>query len=163
MANEYFKFRRVDNFDHDKNRPDCFTVDDMDGLTPNYKLILASNCNNDIARCLDSEGTLLEWNDETGEGVEILNTFGEEDGLVPLLYSQGINGESTISVNTTSVTFELSDSIDYLKAVFLVSYGNGSGYVLAYAINGVPLEILDDQLILNLHGMIWGTHYIVGE
>lgn len=159
MSNAYFQFRRVDNFSRDKNRKDCFDVLDMNGVDLNYKLVLASNCSNNIEDCLDEEGTLKEWSSDEKKGVEILNTLGERDGLVALLYSNGINGEETISINTTSVTYELTDSIDYVKGIFLVSYANGSGYVLAYSINNVPLEIQDDTLILNTVGMIWGSHY----
>ena len=156
MANAYFQFRRVDNFDRDKNRKDCFDVLDMDGVTPNYKLVLASDCPMDIEDCLDKDGTL---NDD----VEILYTLGAEDGLLPLLYSQGINGEGTIAVQATSVSYELTDSYDYVKAAFLVSYGNGSGYVLAYSINNVVLEIQEDHLMLNLNGMIWGNQTVEGS
>ena len=155
MANTYFQFRRVDNFQRDWNKKDCFTVDDMDGTTPNFKFVLASECSGNIEECLDADGTL-------NDNVTILNTLGEQDGLVPLLYTQGINGEATISVNATSVTYELTDEKDNVKGIFLTSYGNGSGYVLAYAINNVALGILDDTLILNMVGMVWGTHY-VGE
>lgn len=152
MANSYFQFRRVDNFQHDMNRKDCFTIDDMNGVDENFKFVLASECPSDINQCLDEDGTL---NDD----VVILNTLGERDGLVPLLYNRGINGEATISVNATSVVYEMTDSVDNVKGIFLVSYANGSGYVLAYSINNVALGILDDTLILNTTGMIWGTHY----
>lgn len=152
MTNTYFQFRRVDNFQRDWNKKDCFTVDDMDGTTPNYKFVLASECPGDIEQCLDEDGTL-------NSSVTILNTLGEEDGLVPLLYTQGINAEASISVNATSVTYELTDGKNNIKGIFLTSYGNGSGYVMAYAINNVALNILDDTLILNMVGMVWGTHY----
>lgn len=163
MANAYFQFRRVDTFGRDKNRKDCFDVMDMNGTDLNYKLVLASNCSSNIADCIDEDGTLKEWDSDTNSGVEILNTLGEQDGLVPLLYSMGLNGEETISVNATSVTYELTDSIDYVKGIFLTSYANGSGYVMAYSINNAPLEIQDDTLMLNIVGMIWGNHYITGE
>lgn len=162
MANSYFQFRRVDNFQYDMNRKDCYTVDDMNGIDLNYKFILASECSTDINDCLDEDGTLKEWDSITRKGVQVLNTLGESDGLVSLLFSKGINGEGAISVNASSVTYELTDSIDYVKGIFLVSYANGSGYVLAYSINNAPLEILDSQLILNVSGLIWGTHYSGG-
>lgn len=159
MANKYFNFRTVDKFLYNMNRKDCFDIMDMDGVTPNYKFVLCSECNTDIEKCIDEDGTLMEWDSTTGKGVQLLNTLGETDGLCPLLYSNGINGEGTITVNATSVVYELTDDIDYVKGIFLVSYGNGSGYVLAYSINNVPLEIQDDTLILNVAGKIWGTHY----
>lgn len=156
MANNpYFKFRRVDNFTYDMNRKDCFDLMDMDGVTNNFKFVLATECPTDIEECLDEDGTL-------NDNVHILNTLGEDDGLCSLLYSRGINGESKISVNTTSVVYEMTDEIDYIKGIFLVSYGNGSGYVLAYSINNVPLEVQDDTLILNTVGMVWGNHYSEG-
>jgi hypothetical protein len=127
----------------------------MNGVDENFKFVLASECPSDINNCLDADGTL-------NDNVIILNTLGERDGLVPLLYNRGINGEATISVNATSVVYEMTDSVDTVKGIFLVSYANGSGYVLAYSINNVALAILDDTLILNTAGMIWGTHY-VGE
>lgn len=163
MANNpYFKFRRVDAFFRDMNRKDCFDLLDMNGTDENFKFVLASECANSMDNCLDEDGTLKEWDDETRTGVKILNTLGERDGLSPLLFSMGINGESTISVVNTSLVYELTDNVDYVKGVFLVSYSNGSGYVLAYSINNVPLEVQDDTLILMVNGMIWGTHY-VGE
>ena len=157
--NPYFKFRRVDTFNRDKNRKDCFDVLDMDGVTKNYKLILASDCPVDINKCLDEDGTLKEWDSTTGEGVQILETLGDEDGLIALTYLEGINGEESISITDASVVFEMTDEIDYIKGIFLVSYGNGSGYVMAYSINNVPLEIQEDTLILNTVGLIWAIRY----
>ena len=161
MANKkpYFSFTRVNTFDRDKNRKDCFDVLDMNGTDLNFKLVLASQCATSISNCLDDDGTLKEWDENTGTGVEILRTLGEQDGLVPLLYTYGINGEGNISINTSSVVYELTDTDNYVKAIFLVSYANGSGYVMAYSINNVPLEIQGDTLILMTDGMVWGTEY----
>lgn len=152
VNNAYFKFRRVDNFIYDMNRKDCFDLADMNGVDKNYKFVLATECPTNIEDCLDEDGTL---NDK----VQLLNTFGEEDGLCPLLFNRGVNAESSISINSTSVVYELSDEISYIKGVFLVSYSNGSGYVLAYSINNVPLEVQDETLILNTVGLLWGIHY----
>lgn len=163
MVNGYFNFRRVDNFQRDFNRKDCFTIDDMNGTDENYKIVLVTECNPDINKCLDEDGTLMDWDSETGYGVKILQTLGERDGLLPLLYNSGINGECSISAAASSVVYELTDSIDYVKGAFLVSYGNGSGYVMAYAINNAPLEVQDEELILMVNGMIWGTQYVIGE
>lgn len=163
MANNpYFKFRRVPSFFMNMNRKDCFDLLDMNGTDENFKVVLVSECANSISDCLDEDGTLKEWDDETRTGVKILNTLGEKDGLTPMLYSMGVNNESKLSITNTSLVYELTDSVDYVKGAFLTSYGNGSGFVLAYTINNVPLEVQDDTLILMLNGMIWGTHY-VGE
>lgn len=155
----YFEFRRVDTFQRDMNRKDCFDILDMNGTDLNFKLVLASECPATISECLDDDGTIREYNEETETGVKILRTLGENDGLVPLLYSYGINGEGHISINTNSVVYELTDGENYVKAIFLVSYSNGSGYVMAYSINNVPLEIQDDTLILMTDGVVWGTEY----
>ena len=152
MSNPYFQFRRVDRFNRDRNRKDCFDVEDMNGVDLNYKLVLASECPTSIEDCVDVDGTL---NDK----VVIFDSLGDQDGLVALLYNEGINGEETISLNTTSVTYEMTDETDYIQGIFLTSYGNGSGYVMAYSINNVPLKVIDDTLILNTIGLIWGLRY----
>lgn len=157
--NPYFKFKRVNTFQRDMNRKDCFDVLDMNGTDRNFKLVLASDSATSIEDCLDDEGTLKDWNDTTKTGVQILQTLGEEDGLCPLLCTFGINGEAQISINTSSVVYELTDGLKYIKAIFLVSYGNGSGYVLAYSINNVPLEIQEDTLILMTNDMVWSKEY----
>ena len=74
VNNPYFKFRRVDNFLYDMNRKDCFDVADMDGVTNNFKFVLATACPSNIADCLDEDGTL-------NDNVQILNTLGDDDGL----------------------------------------------------------------------------------
>lgn len=152
MSNLYFKFRRVDTFYRDMNRKDCFDVLEMNGVDENFKIVLASNCPTHIDECLDVDGTL-------NDNVEVLSSFGEHDGLVPMLFSEGINGECSISVNATSVSYELTDDIDYVKGLFLVSYANGSGYVIAYSINNAPLEVYDNNLILMINSVIWSVHY----
>lgn len=153
MSNTYFQFTRVDSFLDDMNRKDCFDTEEMDGVNKNFKLVLASSCPTDIEDCLDDFGTL---NDK----VDIIDTIGDNDGEVALLWSKGINGERTLSIKDTSVTYSFADEITYLKAVFLVSYANGTGYVLAYSINNAQLEIQDDTLILPLDGMIWDIRYV---
>ena len=108
MANAYFQFRRVDKFFYDMNRKDCFDLADMNGVDENYKLVLASNCSTNIEDCLDEDGTLKEWNSITNTGVEILNTLGERDGLLPLLYTEGINGEGIRTVLSHYSTMKVS-------------------------------------------------------
>lgn len=157
MANSAFQFRRVDTFNRDMNRKDCFDILDMNGTDNNFKIILASECAANINDCLDEDGTLMEWDSVTRKGVQILYTLGESDGLVPLLYTQGINGEGTISVVPSSVSYDLTDDVDYVKAAFLVSYANGSGYVLAYSINNAPVEVYQNSLTFMVSGLIWAV------
>ena len=152
MATNYiFDFTRVDNFLDDMNREGCFDVNDMDGITPNYRMVLASDCPNDIEECIDEDGTL-------NENVTLVENLGSEDGECSLLWSKGINGERTISISDSTVNYDLGDNDDNLKAVFLVNTVEGSGYVLAYAINSYSFPI-DGEVILPCDGVLWTIRY----
>ncbi len=152
MATNYiFDFTRVDNFLDDMNREGCFDVNDMDGITPNYRMVLASDCPNDIEECIDEDGTL-------NENVTLVENLGSEDGECSLLWSKGINGERTISIGDSTVNYDLGDNDDNLKAVFLVNTVEGSGYVLAYAINSYSFPI-DGEVILPCDGVLWTIRY----
>lgn len=151
MVNQ-FKFTRVDTFIDDINREDCFDTQDMDGVTPNYKFILTSKCPSNIEDCLDEDGTL---DDET---VEILETDGADDGLCSLLYTKGINGERIITINNSTVTYDLGEDYVDINGIFLANIGNGSGYVIAYCIFD---KTINDKgsLILPCNGLVWSMHY----
>ena len=153
MDNYIFEFTRVDDFLDNINREGKFDTLDMDGLNKNYKMVLVSDCPNNINDCIDDDGTLLD--DSIVHRVE---TLGEDDGLCALLWSKGINGERTMSLATSSVVYDLGDNEDELKAVFLVNMVEGSGYVLAYAINNYSFPI-DGEVILPCDGMIWNIEY----
>ena len=151
--NEYvFEFSRVDNFLDDMNREGKFDTLDMDGRARNYKMVLVSDCPNDIEECLDDDGTL------DTEVCQIINTLGTYDGYCSLLWSRGINGERTISIVDSTVVYDLGDTDSELKAVFLVNLVEGSGYVLAYAINSYSFPI-DGEVILPCDGMVWSIKY----
>ena len=113
-----FEFTRVDSFMDDINREDCFDTIDMDGITPNYRFILVSDCADNIDDCLDEDGTLITPY-ENGKGVNIIET-GSEDGLVSMLWSKGVNGERTMSVADSTVQYNFADKQVDLKAIFLV-------------------------------------------
>lgn len=151
MSDYIFDFTRVDNFLDDINREGCFDTQDMDGLTPNYRMVLVSNCPNDIEECIDDDGTL------DTEKVTVIQT-DTEDGQCALLWSKGINGERTMSIAQSSVVYDFGDRNEELKAVFLVNTVEGSGYVLAYAINSYSFPI-DGEVILPCDGMIWSIKY----
>ena len=145
MANNFI---RVDNFLDDMNREDCFDTADMDGSSLNFKVVLASDCPNNIEDCLDSEGTL---NDD----VTLISTLGQDDGLIALHWVKGINGERSMSIATSMLVYDFPDINVDVKALFLVSYRNGSGYVMAYCIDNVKLEIPNNkQLIIPVSGNI---------
>ena len=158
MSESAFKFIKVDSFLDDINRSGCFDTKDMDGVTPNYHMVLVSDCPDDIRECLDDDGTLID------DSITYIVPDGDTDGECSLLWTKGINAERTLSMGTTTVSYEL-DKVGYqLKAIFLVSGGltfetEGSGYVIAYAINSKPLTLTDTQLILNVDGMITTIRY----
>ena len=151
MSDYIFDFTRVDSFLDDINREGCFDTQDMDGLTPNYRMVLVSDCPNDIEECIDDDGTL------DTEKVTVIQT-DTEDGECALLWSKGINGERTMSIAQSTVVYNLGDRNEELKAVFLVNTVEGSGYVLAYAINSYSFPI-DGEIILPVDGMIWSIKY----
>lgn len=146
---ETFNLRRAPNFFKNMNRDNYFDINDMDGKTPNFKLILCSESANEFNDCIDVDGTLLDWDEDNQRGVEVINTFGEDDGLIALNYHEGINDEFHISVNNM-VYYDLGEYNLQIKSLFLVSYGNGSGYVLAYSINNKPLTIPYEELFLRI-------------
>ena len=150
MANK-FKFIRVDSFFDDINREDCFDTRDMDGVTPNYRFVLASACKQNINDNLDEDGTL-------NENVELIETDGSDDGLCALLWSQGVNGERNCSINDSTVTFDLGEDAQDIKAIFLVNIADGSGYVLAYCIFDKPVRE-NGILILPCNGSLVSLRY----
>ena len=153
MDNYIFEFTRVDTFLDDINREGKFDTNDMDGITPNYRMVLVSNCPNNIEDCIDEDGTLLDE-----DIVSRVETLGANDGYCSLLWSRGINGERTISISDSTVNYDLGDGSDELKAVFLVNIVEGTGYVLAYAINSYSFPI-DGEIILPCDGVVWNIRY----
>lgn len=151
MVNQ-FKFIRVDSFFDDINREDCFDTQDMDGITPNFKFILVSDCPQNIENCLDDDGTL------DSNTVEIIDTDGVGDGECALLYSKGVNGERAISINDSTVSYDLGEDAVNIKAIFLCNIGNGSGYVLAYSIFDKTIRE-KGSLILPCNGSVWSIRY----
>ena len=157
MANE-FRFIRVDSFLDDINREDCFDTQDMDGVSPNFRFILASECASDINNCLDKDGTLINpYDSSTQMGVNILD-IPESDGLCSMLWSTGVNGERTMTVSDSVITFDIGENRVPIKAMFLVAVNNGTGYVIAYCIFDKTLYV-DGTLILPVDGMVWGIRY----
>lgn len=157
--NTAIQFIRVDSFMDDINREGCFDTRDMDGVSPNYRIILASECASTIERCLDADGTLIMGYDALHDtGVNILETLDGDDGLCSLLWSKGINGERTMSVADSSVSFSFGDTSSPIKGFFLCSVGSGTGYVLAYNISDKPVE-QNGSLICPTDGMVWSLRY----
>lgn len=157
MGESAFKFIRVDRFLDDINRSGCFDTEDMDGVTPNFHFVLASECPQDIEDCLDADGTLINDN--------ITFVYGNEntDGQCSLLWSEGVNGERTLSIGEPQIAFNLDHDRYEIQAIFLVSGGmtyetEGSGYVIAYAINNRKIRV-PSNLILPVDGMVCTIKY----
>lgn len=152
MSSNTFKFIRVDSFFDDINREDCFDTRDMDGITPNYKFELIADCPQNIDECIDEDGTI------DLDKVTILETNGTDDGLCSLLWNRGINGERSISVSDSTVTYDLGEDRVQIKGIFLIAIADGTGYVMAYSIFDKPLEE-DGTLILPVDGVVWSIRY----
>lgn len=148
-----FKFTRVDTFLDDINRDDCFDTRDMDGITPNYRFILAEHLESrDINDIIDEDGTLDE------NVVDLLDTYGYDDGFCALTYGKGINGERSISIANSTVSYDLGEDTATIQAIFLVSIADGSGYVMAYCILDKPV-LMSGSLIMPCDGLVWSVHY----
>ena len=156
MVNQ-FKFIRVDSFLDDINREECFDTQDMDGVSPNFKIILASECATDINDCIDVDGSLKTPYDGS-VGVNILNTEGVDDGYCSILWGSGVNGERTMSISDSTVTYDLGEKPVDIKGLFLVALGQATGYVIAYCILDKTIRE-DGTLILPVDGMIWSIRY----
>ena len=147
-----FKFTRVDNFLDDMNREDCFDTRDMDGISPNYRFVLASECDQDIANCIDEDGTLRS------DTVTLVDFIGADDGYCSLLWGRGINGERSISVSDSTVSYDLGEETAQVRGIFLIAIADGTGYVMAYCILDKTLEF-DGTLILPVDGLVWSMRY----
>ena len=157
--NSAFRFIRVDGFLDDINREDCFDTKDMDGITPNYRIILASDCASTIEDCIDVDGTLITpYDSVTGKGVNIIQTLDDDDGYCSMMWSKGINGERTMSVSDSTVTYNFGDNTVNIKALFLVNVGNGSGYVIAYSFLDNAIS-RNGSMICPVDGMVWSLRY----
>ena len=146
-----FKLIKVDTFFDDMNRDGCFDTRDMDGVTPNYRIVFASKLPDGwqtVNDCFDSEGTLKEE-------VEIINTG--DDTVIPLKWNEGINADRYITIgNISSIVVDLGDVNITAVACFLVD--NASGYVMAYNVQDKGIKFNKDQAIFPLNGMILNIH-----
>jgi len=150
--NSEFRFIRVDSFLDDMNREECFDTQDMDGISPNFRIILANTHKSNINECLDEDGTI------NTDVVSIIETENEEDGYCSLLWNKGVNGERSITISDSTVTYDLGEEQRSINALFLTNIVNGTGYVLAYCIS--DKSIVDSgSLILPTNGVIWSIRY----
>ena len=147
MANSVlFSFSRVDDFLELLIDDENITTHLFDGVTKNFRLVLAETCPSNIDDCLNADGTLND------SGMEFITGAGTNDGACALLWSKGTNGNRTIQIADSSVTYDLDDETYLLKAAFLVLAQTGK--VLCYSINNAPMSI-KDTFTAPVGGMVW--------
>ena len=146
-----FEFTRVDGFLDNINRESCFDTNEMDGTSLNFKFVPVSSCPYNIEDCIDEDGTL-------SDKVNIIQTYGDDDGKCSFLWSKGINGERTMSCNSSVVNYDMGDTSAFCTAMFLVEIGNGTGYVIAYAINNKGIELKGNPMFPT-DGIVWSFGY----
>lgn len=146
MAQSIFSFIRTPDFIDNMNRPTCFDVNDMDGTSLNYQIVLATNCSEKIEDNLTQYGTL------NSNVTEISSDIIKDQGMVALTYSRGINNNRIISMGSTSVVVDVGDKDYYLKGLFLRD--RYTGYVLAYCIlqRTVPIA---NEVVFPSSGVVW--------
>ena len=145
-----FKLIKVDTFFDDMNREGCFDTQDMDGITPNYRIVFASKLPSytTVNDLIDSEGTLKDE-------VELINTG--DDTLISLSWVKGINADRYITNgNISSIVVDLGDVNITAVACFLVD--NASGYVMAYNVQDKGIQFNKDQAIFPLTGLVLNIH-----
>lgn len=142
------RLKKVDSFHDNINREGCFDTMDMDGITPNYRIVFASSVPfTNVNDCLDEEGTLREE-------IKIIDTG--DDCLIPLLWNKGINANRYITCPTSSIVVDLGDVDIQVVGTFLVD--NNTGFVMAYNIQDKGIKINRDQAIFPIDGMLWSIH-----
>ena len=138
-----FSFIRTPDFIDNINRPTAFDINDMDGTTLNYEIVLASSCKNAIEDNLTEFGTLNS---------DVVEVDVNEGSFVALTYAKGVNNNRIISMGSSLITVDVSDTGDNVKGLFLRD--RYTGYVLAYCIlqRTVPLS---EETSFPVSGVVW--------
>lgn len=144
-----FSFTKVDKLLKLMINDDNITTDLFDGINPNFRIILVESCMDNIDDNLLSDGTLNQ------DVISIINGTGENDGECALLWNDGVNNNTTISIASNNVHWTLDDSTYLLKGAFLVV--NNTGKVLCYSINNAPMTV-KKEITLPVDGMIWSIY-----
>lgn len=140
-----FDFTKTDRFLRDINRTTCFDTADMDGESLNYRFVLATSLpSKNFNECIDNDGSLKN-------SVIVYNADSEE-GVCSLLYSDGVNGDATISVSSGQISYDIGDDDVMVEAIFLVD--DNTSYVIAYCILNAPVPVVN-QVILPVTGVLW--------
>lgn len=149
-----FSFTKVDDFHEILIDNENITTSMFDGVTKNFKIVLAEQCNDNIKDNLNADGTL-----NTNEVVTIAGV-DENNGNCAMLWSVGVNANRAITIADSSVTYDLGDESHMLKAAFLVTAD--SGIVLCYSINNSPIP-LGSSFTAPVDGMVWSIRNQIYE
>ena len=142
-----FDFTKIDDFMELMIDDDNITTDLFDGVTNNFKIVLAEACPANIDQCLDDDYTL-------NSSVKTITGTNNYDGACALLWSKGVNANRSISIANSSVTYDLADNSYMLKGAFLCT---NHGKVLAYSINNASI-VVNEQVIMPIDGMVWSIY-----
>lgn len=142
-----FSFTKIDDFMELMIDDDNITTSIFDGVTNNFRIVLAQACPANIEECLNADYTL-------NDSVSLIYGTNSYDGSCALLWSKGVNANRSISIANSSVTYDLADNSYLLKGAFLVTR---QGKVLAYSINNAPITV-SKQVIMPIDGMIWSIY-----
>jgi len=141
-----FSFMRVDRFLKMLINDSTITTDLFDGVTKNFRIVLAEACPDNIRDCMNADGTLDSTKITTFTGT------GSDDGKCALLWNDGVNNNVNISIASNDVTWNFGDNSYLLKAAFLVVASTGR--VLCYSINNAPVPV-KTGMTSPIDGMIW--------
>ena len=143
-----FDFTKIDDFHEVMIDTDDLTTALFDGVTNNFRIVLAEACPNNIEECLDEDYCLTE---------DVILINGESnDGLCALSWNKGVNSNRQISIVSNSLFYDLYDETHLLKGAFLVvtAEGGASGVVLAYCILNAPITV-QKEIIIPVDSMVW--------
>ena len=147
-----FSFTKIDDFMELMIDDDNITTSLFDGVTNNFKIVLAEACPDNIEQCLNSDYTL-------NDSVSIITGTNSYDGACALLWSKGVNANRSISIANSSITYDLADNSYMLKGAFLCT---SQGKVLAYSINNASITV-SEQIIMPIDGMVWSIYSQISE
>lgn len=147
-----FSFTKTDKLFKNMIDNDNITTMLFDGVTPNFKIVLAESCPNNISDCLNADGTL-------SDDLVLING-NSTDGECALLWSDGVNNNTDISIASNSVTYNFGDNQYILKGAFLVE--KNTGFVMAYSINNAPMTVTK-SLTLPINGSVWSIYSVIAE
>lgn len=146
-----FSFNKVDKLFKSMIDNDNLTTYLFDGVTNNFRMVLVESCPSNISDCLNADGTLVD-------DVVIINQG--TDGDCALLWTDGVNNNTDVSIASNSIHFDFGDNSYLLKAAFLVE--KNTGFVLAYSINNAPMTVTD-ELTLPVNGSVWSIYSVIAE